>query len=514
MMIEDILDNDDYSKKIEELQRILAQEKANEDNVDEKESKEFINERNKLIENHKKEKQNLEKEISKLEEENKNNKYIIDISTNEINNGLLELLKNKITENIYNKINEYMKEYEKNVKIKINENANAKLLHIIKGTNDQINTNTKDINDALNDSIIKQKNIMDNIEKIKKELKIEIENKKANAEDNNNENKIEQKRSNKNLNVIANNNNQKNEFNNNKERIQKKNVEGKKKNDGYNNNNVNNNDNNKEPLDNQNNRNLGKYINSRNNDNNKGDIEYINTEKEDEDVNENKNIKIMKNNNKEKHNFYNIDNWHNNSNINVTGLLGANKNYEAKKLINVNRATEILKNLEEEKKNKKKIEYNIFNIMNNIFFINNEQKMFKFEKIKEQYKEQLYRLYCKDLNENSKQTSTYCLLFIKNNVLPIFKKNRNYNDYYLEIIKGNISTVLKILGINENYFIQYYNPQTVVEKKYDRNKSIEARINFRNKFNIGKDVIIDTELERRLEDNDLNIDQTFQAMYG
>ena len=34
------------------------------------------------------------------------------------------------------------------------------------------------------------------------------------------------------------------------------------------------------------------------------------------------------------------------------------------------------------------------------------------------------------------------------------------------------------------------------------------------KFNIGEDVIIDKELERRLEDNDLNIDQTFQAMFG
>ena len=193
-------------------------------------------------------------------------------------------------------------------------------------------------------------------------------------------------------------------------------------------------------------------------------------------------------------------------------MSGVKKKDEPHRINNVNK--ELLKNLEEEKKNKIKIQYNIFNIMNNIFFINNEQKMFKFEQIKEQYKEQLYRLYSKDLKENSKQTSTYCLLFIKNNVLPIFKKNRNYNDYLLEIIKRNISTVLKILRINENYFIQYYSPQTVVEKKYDRNKSIEARINFRKKFNIGEDVIIDKELERRLEDNDLNIDQTFQTMYG
>ena len=176
--------------------------------------------------------------------------------------------------------------------------------------------------------------------------------------------------------------------------------------------------------------------------------------------------------------------------------------------------TEFSNNLKEDKK-KKKIEYNsIFNVMNNIFFTNNEQNLFKFEKIKEQYKEQLYKLYSNDLKNNSKETSTYCLLFIKNNVLPIFKNKRNYDDYLLEIIKSNISTVLKTIGINENYFIEFYNPQTVVKKKYDRNKTIEARINFRKKFGVGEDVILDKELERRLEYNGLNIDQTFKTMYG
>ena len=506
-MIGDILDNDDYSKKIEELQRILSQEKAHEDDVDEKENEKFINERDKLINNYEKEIQNLEREISKLKEENKNNKYFIDISNNEINKGSLELLKNRITENIYNKINEYMKGYEKNVKIKINEiNTNAKLLQIINDANSQINTNIKDINDIndkLNDYLIKQKNIMENIKKIKKELNLEIENKKENVEDGGDDIKIiEKKKSNKSLKVDANKYDQKqNEFNRDKiydnlKRVQKKTVDRNKNNDDYNNNIIYN----EEPLDN--NKNYEKFINSGISDKKINKIEYVNTEKEDEIPNEfeeNNNIKIMKNNNREKNNFY--GNWKN-----ITGLVGANKNNEPIKPINVKRADY---NLEEEKKKKKKIEYNsIFNIMNNIFFINKEQKIFKFAKIKDQYKEQLDRLY----KENLIQTSEYCKLFIKNNVLPILKKNR-YNSS-LEIIKDNISIVLKTVGINENYFIEYYNPQNIVEKKYDRNKSIEAKINFRKKFGIGEDVILDKELERRLQDNELNIDQTFHAMYG
>ena len=512
-MIGDILDNDDYSKKIEELQRILSQEKAHEDDVDEKENEKFINERDKLINNYEKEIQNLEREISKLKEENKNNKYFIDISNNEINKGSLELLKNRITENIYNKINEYMKGYEKNVKIKINEiNTNAKLLQIINDANSQINTNIKDINDIndkLNDYLIKQKNIMENIKKIKKELNLEIENKKENVEDGGDDIKIiEKKKSNKSLKVDANKYDQKqNEFNRDKiydnlKRVQKKTVDRNKNNDDY----INNIIYNEEPLDN--NKNYEKFINSGISDKKINKIEYVNTEKEDEIPNEfeeNNNIKIMKNNNREKNNFY--GNWKN-----ITGLVGANKNNEPIKPINVKRADY---NLEEEKKKKKKIEYNsIFNIMNNIFFINNEQNLFKFEKIKEQYKGQIYKLYSNDLKNNSKETSTYCLLFIKNNVLPIFKNKRNYDYYNLEIIKSNISTVLKTIGINENYFIEFYNPQTVVEKKYDRNKSIEARINFRKKFGVGEDVILDKELERRLEYNGLNIDQTFKTMYG
>ena len=186
-----------------------------------------------------------------------------------------------------------------------------------------------------------------------------------------------------------------------------------------------------------------------------------------------------------------------------------NNNYISEKNfnLNTNRYKKILDNSFIIRKNQK-AEYNIFNIMNNIFFINKEQKIFKFAKIKDQYKEQLDRLY----KENLIQTSEYCKLFIKNNVLPILKKNR-YNSS-LEIIKDNISIVLKTVGINENYFIEYYNPQNIVEKKYDRNKSIEAKINFRKKFGIGEDVIIDKELERRLQDNELNIDQTFHAMYG
>ena len=84
----------------------------------------------------------------------------------------------------------------------------------------------------------------------------------------------------------------------------------------------------------------------------------------------------------------------------------------------------------------------------------------------------------------------------------------------LAIIKNNISTILKCFFINENYFDEYYNPQAGGKKKYERNKSIEARDKFRKQFGVGQDVIIDAELERRLEENDLNIEQTFQDIYG
>ena len=43
---------------------------------------------------------------------------------------------------------------------------------------------------------------------------------------------------------------------------------------------------------------------------------------------------------------------------------------------------------------------------------------------------------------------------------------------------------------------------------------MEAVVRFRNKFGISKDIISDTGLEKRLIDNDLNIDKTFQVIYG
>jgi len=46
--------------------------------------------------------------------------------------------------------------------------------------------------------------------------------------------------------------------------------------------------------------------------------------------------------------------------------------------------------------------------------------------------------------------------FIETNILPLFKKNKNINTSKLATIKYNISIILEFLGMDKNYYNNYY----------------------------------------------------------
>ena len=63
-----------------------------------------------------------------------------------------------------------------------------------------------------------------------------------------------------------------------------------------------------------------------------------------------------------------------------------------------------------------------------------------------------------------------------------------------------------------NYYSSYYFPQLKKEIK-NRQKSVEAAERFRKEFNIGKDVINDEDIIKKLDENENDINKTFVRMY-
>ena len=66
--------------------------------------------------------------------------------------------------------------------------------------------------------------------------------------------------------------------------------------------------------------------------------------------------------------------------------------------------------------------------------------------------------------------------------------------------------------MNRNYYSNYYFPQLKKGIK-NRQKSVEASKKFRKEFNIGKDVINDEDLIKKLDENENDINKTFVRMY-
>ena len=122
------------------------------------------------------------------------------------------------------------------------------------------------------------------------------------------------------------------------------------------------------------------------------------------------------------------------------------------------------------------------------------------------------RLYIQNLNEKRNQISIYAKNFIVCNVLPIFKHD-NISGNILDIIKFNISEILEGIGMNKNYYSNFYFPQ-FQKKIKNRQKSIEAAASFRKEFNIGEEDIYEEALIIKLDQNDNDIYQTFQELFG
>ena len=59
--------------------------------------------------------------------------------------------------------------------------------------------------------------------------------------------------------------------------------------------------------------------------------------------------------------------------------------------------------------------------------------------------------FIKEVKEGKDDILQYCLKYIKINVLPIFKR-KDIDKKILDVVKYNISTILKCLGIEENCF--------------------------------------------------------------
>ena len=107
----------------------------------------------------------------------------------------------------------------------------------------------------------------------------------------------------------------------------------------------------------------------------------------------------------------------------------------------------------------------------------------------------------------------YANAFIRSNVLKIFKQ-RNISKDTLDIIKYNISSILECIEMNKDYYAAEYFPELKNDKKLSRRSSVETAKIFRKEFNIkeedlNEDVLIDT-----LNNNNNDIYQTFQIIYG
>jgi len=104
--------------------------------------------------------------------------------------------------------------------------------------------------------------------------------------------------------------------------------------------------------------------------------------------------------------------------------------------------------------------------------------------------------------------------FIEAIILPLFKKNKNIIQSKLEAIKYNISVILECLGMDKNYYNHYYYNYEGNNKNTNRQKSEEAVSRFRNEFGINKEDFTDEAIEKRLIENDLDINKTFSKMFG
>ena len=563
--------NEEY---IAQLEKQLEQEKSEEEDIKivyDEEIQKQLKEIKSLEEEINSLKPNTNEKLNLIDIANKNfNDNFINILKKEIIDDLTLKLNGyfaKYDKEIEGKINQIRANINKE-SIKIVNDQFVKLLNEINQNNEKLS------NDYLN----KQEQIMININKIKKELEINNQTpKEGKKEPNDSDKKFSNKSSQETKNLIYDNNNKLNKRKTSNKNIKKENsnnnfsnknsgeIKDSKKNlnkfsnkgqykdikefnNEFNNSNswINNSENG--PIDGRNShkKNKGKdnnelnypEFNSRikNIDNN---ISQNSNEKEninDEDnvdnsfsynINDsnimNKNSKTyfnrknqvnmapINNTNKEEKNVFNFNKPKQNPIIakanNIKNIINNanNKNNDTIKMIPLAKEHPI------EKKPTKKA---AFNSVKKIFYTDKNLKFWNPEKISEEEKEIIERELDKEMKENNTILKDYCLNFIEESVAPLFKRG-DISDDKREIIKYNIETILQLCGMDKNYYRHLYNPEAQNKKKYyDRNKSIEALGKFRKEFGISEKEFTDEGILARLIENNLDINKTFQKMFG
>ena len=463
-------------------------------------------------------KQNNE-ELQSLKEKKEDNKFI---DNYEINNDIIKHIEDKINKEIKSQLNKYFKEYDKKMEEKIKQ-----ILSEIKQNNEKI------INECINN----QKQIMENIDKIKQVLQLNNENKKI---DNNNKNnnlnqnlednikndiimnfdeKIINKISKKNIDQFINRKNIKDNINN----IKKIDYD-----EIYNDSNNNSKYKKEQQPINEKNR---QYIYNLDNSNIEANINEDIQENQIK-INENLNINSKNNSNKYFNKPFNanimnnLKNNNNNNNINILNFNELNEKYQPTNINtnNINKGDNInnknydikkmIPMVDVKKKTKKKKVRKIYQSVNKVFFRDYQQKYIRVQKISEDEKDELERELIKEMKAGEHSLKDYCINYIEENVLPLFKRN-DLREEEREIIKYNLEVLLKYCGKDKNTYYNYYIAENNKQKKeIDRKRSIEALTNFRKEFGISEKDYNDEGIINRLIENDYDINKTFQKMFG
>ena len=119
----------------------------------------------------------------------------------------------------------------------------------------------------------------------------------------------------------------------------------------------------------------------------------------------------------------------------------------------------------------------------------------------------------KHINEENNIVTKYADTFIRANVLKIFNQ-ANISRDTIEVVKYNISSVCECVGINRDHYVPYYFPRIKNPKIGYRRSSVEAAVRFRKEFGVSEQDINQEQLLKKLEENNDDINQTFQMFYG
>ena len=470
--------NNENAKTIEELEKILNKELEVDEDID---FNEFEQQKNEI--------EKLKKEIDNVNNSNNiSDDYRFIESKPQIIDKCLEDIKEQLNSN-YNKYNIIFNKKIEDLKKDIFEQANA---HI----NEQFE-------EILNE--IKKIHTNENINEI-------IEDKKINLEEINTSDKKNNKVS------VSNNNTKNNRISNNK-------IIKRKKNDD---NISSNNPNILNEIKNKNNENRNSLFNEGKSDRNEINDDQISELENVDEFNEGDSVKNKINNFNLPHKInaerfinkpYNLRNMpRNNDKKNPNPFSSLNKDKKEKEVrLKVNTILSPNNNNNDKAKKIKDnnaINNKIYQSINNIFFMDYQQKYVNNEKINDIKKEQLKDLIFKDKKNGAKIFKKYYMNFIEVNVLPLFRKNKDHSNLNLEAIKYNISVILECLEMDKNYYNNYYYQYEMQKKPVNRNQSMEAVRKFRKEFGISKEDYKDEAIEKRLIENDLDIYKTFGKMFG